>query len=546
MGEELVESLESLVRSDSFSAVITLENLYEVDWKNIEGSLRIPEKSEQWAVEYKPTSIAPGCTTLTCSKSQRFQPPDLSKPAKRPSTSALWNFLEQVVKDPPKGPLHYYVGPRLTEAFDGLLHSGPVLSELGDIPGVTSVYDHLGGKGSGCAFHQEDAHFWSCNLTLFGWKVWILIKEHHTTKFENYIRTFRSDTCAQFVRHQGLLFAPSELHSKGIEFDIRCTGPGDLLITKPRQYHAVVNFTDNYAISTNFVPANEVAFPPKLRVCSSCGLSNFYVLGELRQHISSQQNSHHTERLQRLQKIKKYADEILEEDPCCKMPEFDPNCPPNEEVFRLAAVVRSRAAVSQFYSIVAASRKNGDLRTYKVTKSFEGNISQCVRNIKNSETVSDLQTVRRRHDQIHLYTAIEESKNGQIRCSSDFLNVVCKEVNWTKRMLRDHKLRGRYWKSICEPLDGLLCFIPTSRNAFKVTQDDYINLSQKPTDLDSFHSLLQDSYTRELCSAGRALQDSFMGALLPKFKWETEDVRRLLALPENELLYYMKFEDGTP
>ena len=45
-----------------------------------------------------------------------------------------------------------------------------------------------------------------------------------------------------------------------------------MVVTAPRQYHAVVNMTACFAVAINFLPTNESIFPKSVRVCRDCGL----------------------------------------------------------------------------------------------------------------------------------------------------------------------------------------------------------------------------------------------------------------------------------
>lgn len=235
MGPKLVDTLTDLASSVSFSGKITIHDLYQVGWADIASQFQPKQGHAHLAVEYRPLDDLSGCVTLVKAGSRQFKIPNTPTTSIRPTIPDITIYLEKIVRDPPMNSVAYYVGPRLIPSFGNLLHSGPELAKLDDIPGVNSVYDHLGEMGSGTAFHHEDAHFWSCNLTVFGWKAWIMIREHHTAKFEDFVRSLWPDKCDQFVRHYCLLFAPSSLRQQGIEFDIHCTGPGELMVTRPRQ-----------------------------------------------------------------------------------------------------------------------------------------------------------------------------------------------------------------------------------------------------------------------------------------------------------------------
>ncbi|KJK74039.1 hypothetical protein H634G_10663 [Metarhizium anisopliae BRIP 53293] len=555
MGDNLVGNLSKFALSDSFSNIITIEDLYQVEWKDVAKLLDIQQGYAHLFVTYKPVDVMPACTMLvkdiSRQRPRQFKFPDPSTPINRPSLHDISKYLEQTVKDPPESSLTYYVGPRLTTCFDHLLHSGPELSKLDNIAGVNSVYDHLGERGSGTAFHHEDARLWSCNLTLFGWKAWILIREHHTAKFEDFVRTKWPDKCDQFVRHCCLLFAPSSLRDRGIEFDIRCTGPGDLLVTKPRQYHAVINFTNSYAISTNFLPPGEDAIPPGLRVCSECGLRNLYKQVKMAKpkatpvnkrvsiHQAVSEVSEHRVSPNHLQelKCKKNAKESV--NSVCTTPIEDPNGHQHDQVLKLVAAMQSRSALLQFCSMVKASRAQSSSRSFKNTNSYEERLVQCVTNLNISETDSDVQKLRVRLDQIRLVDHLENSRTGQLRCSSEVKQRVLRAVNWPEAKLEGHQKKGSKWRKVRGTFTGILCFIfPQRGNPDKIKQKDYLDLANNPKLLAAFHDLLRNDYTQTMCAAGEAFEDSLTGGSLAQFRWEAENVD-IWSLPEEEILPYM-------
>jgi hypothetical protein len=68
------------------------------------------------------------------------------------------------------------------------------------------------------------------------------------------------------------LSASKNFGKEEIEFRIELAGPGVMLATEPRQYHAVVNLTASFAIATNFVLPDEELIPYELVVCPRDGL----------------------------------------------------------------------------------------------------------------------------------------------------------------------------------------------------------------------------------------------------------------------------------
>lgn len=201
---------------------------------------------------------------LYSNPSEESQLTDLTNVAK--PSGDVEQYLEDLYRNLPEEPIPYSVGP-LSGSIAGQLQSyfpsGSEVTQLGDVPGVSTLFGHVGEEGSGTAFHCEDANLRSYNLTLIGWKIWILIQPYHTAKFEDLVQRLTNcdNGCDQFVRHASVVIHPSILRAENIEFDIICSGPGEMVLTQPRQYHAVINRTASLAIATNFVLPNEDPFP---------------------------------------------------------------------------------------------------------------------------------------------------------------------------------------------------------------------------------------------------------------------------------------------
>ncbi|KLU92418.1 hypothetical protein MAPG_11364 [Magnaporthiopsis poae ATCC 64411] len=182
---------------------------------------------------------------------------------------------------------HYYVGPSLADSanppqFDTLLHPGE-LEKLPDMPGVNLVYWHAGEPGSATGKHCEDADWGSVNLSLVGVKIWVLVSPNHTKEFEDFIerRWGRGHCDDQWVRHHNLLLSPKQLREEGIDFELVVAGPGDMVVTAPRQYHQVINMTSSLAVAINIQLPGRPIFPKRtLRVCQDCGV--YAMTGEKR------------------------------------------------------------------------------------------------------------------------------------------------------------------------------------------------------------------------------------------------------------------------
>lgn len=113
-----------------------------------------------------------------------------------------------------------------------------------------------------------------------------------------------------------------------------------------------------------------------------------------------------------------------------------------DHVSKLAMAIRSKSALSQFCSMVEAIRSQQDNRSFEDTNDYEERFTQCVANLNSSETGSDLQKLRVRLDQIRLVDSLENSRTGQLRCSSEVKQRVLKRFSWTESRLEYHQKKG--------------------------------------------------------------------------------------------------------
>ena len=271
MGQELVSNIMRLVNHDRFTGILSVQGMAEIDWTHLARSIQQPKKDhELFGVEYSKSHTIKGVAQLKLSKSKEFTFPDFSQTIEEPSREACLDYLRQVLDNPPEATVPYYVGPPLATTFDDLLHPGEALLGIPPIEGLNQVYWYAGEKGSGTPCHCEDWGLYSYNLVLYGWKLWILIRLSHTQKFEDFIRKhWPSNKCDQFVRHHTLLISPETLEKNGIEFDIVIAGPGKLVVTKPEQYHMVLDITPCKALAINLAPPGRSFLPHELCVCVS-------------------------------------------------------------------------------------------------------------------------------------------------------------------------------------------------------------------------------------------------------------------------------------
>lgn len=178
LGECLIPKLQTFIENDKFKGKLRLRGmklwlremgLSSTAFLEAIPSLKSTEQGVVRGVVHKSGKDNTWCLQIA-DPLDRLQPPRLSDVA-YPSGEDAERFLEKLSKKPPNNPIPYYVGP-LAGPFAKKLQSdfpsGKEVCQLGDIPSVSTLYRHIGGKGSGTTFHCEDANLRSYNLALIG------------------------------------------------------------------------------------------------------------------------------------------------------------------------------------------------------------------------------------------------------------------------------------------------------------------------------------------------------------------------------------------
>ncbi|WQF89383.1 Putative SET domain, JmjC domain, SET domain superfamily protein [Colletotrichum destructivum] len=584
MGPDLVAKIAQMVPDSNFNGLIRVKDLAPVDWNCLVERTCPPQYRDQLANEYSPDPTMTGCSRLRVSRSANFRFPKFSITPPKPSDEEVWNYLDRLAHAPPRGQIPYYVGPPLTSDFDLLLHPGSELSEFTDIEGVNSPYWHVGEGGSGTANHREDADLRSANIVVFGWKLWILIRDYHTARFEEFVkRHWRTNRCAQFVRHLSLFISPTTLREARIDFTIHCAGPGDMVVTSPGQYHLVANFSTCFAVAINFLLPGETVIPANLAVCRQCGLFPLnhdhaglravscpltdndteqpavtespdisVVEGTM---LQPNQRQHElrpmTKRVKKTaalrpqkrpknhsiptpvnHELKEAAEQVKEVDPLCKIPSFGAKSL-SIEVFKLAAVIYSRRTISQFCSLVRSRR---DIRTRtNFSRDVFTRIGQRLSNISQSERRYHLELLCARLELSYFAQDIEDSKQGRTRADPKFIKEFLKQTKLTRDTFERLRAKGNKWNRLCKEYNGLLCLIVLDgKNPFCISPQNYLDL--KEAEVPIFEDLLNDLYIKSLCSAANAFQQSLdCTSYDTEFCWEAE-TQPIAELPEEKLL----------
>ncbi|KAL9948564.1 hypothetical protein ACHAO5_001664 [Verticillium nonalfalfae] len=266
MGKHSLPHLAKFVNDPDFKGMVRVE-VADVNWEDVMERIDIPDRPEFLAVQYAADTAGMSRVRLANPVDpSALQPPDMSQRVGRPSDAEAEAFLNEAAEAPPDREIFYFIGEPLLTDFDHLLHSGDELCRLPRISGANTTWWHYGDRFSATAYHLEDGEKWySSNLVIGGWKLWIVIWARHRTRFEAFVRRrHKGGDCAHFVRHQSLFVGPRTLKAEGIEFTMHCAGPGDMVVVRPGEYHCVVNWSPCVAIATNFVLPGETALPDGL------------------------------------------------------------------------------------------------------------------------------------------------------------------------------------------------------------------------------------------------------------------------------------------
>lgn len=556
LGEHLIPKLQTLIKSDKFKGKLRRGEmelwLGEMRLSSTALLETIPRESTQQGVVLGVVHKSGKDNTSRLHIDEPLGGLQLTRlsDVTKPSGEDTEQYLEELSKNPPKNPIPYYVGPLagpLAEKLQSDFPSGKEVCQLGDVPGVSTLYGHIGGKGSGTAFHCEDANLRSYNLALIGWKIWIMIKVDHTAKFEALIRrlTKTKDTCDQFVRHTSILIPPSKLRAENIDFDIICAGPGEMVLTQPRQYHAVINFTDTVAIATNFVLPGENPIPETLSVCPEDG---FYGLDHEMVPKPPQKRKDHGSASQQRRKRPKLQEPVADREDSV----VDVEDSVVDVVDQLVHKTTSQDAILRFTDLVRVWRSAGDdvcEQFLKIGKSYQPKDLDSLRRAcgQNSQLFSFLEILT------SVYLVRNLGRNGKVtpKAIDELLKNRKLDNKTTTRKSIQNELAGyRKWDQLCGQIphytyDGILCFVPP------VFNDQECNISRwqvqrlSNDDTASFRSMLQQiECVPRLCKAGMAFQSGIFGEEFPKRRFEALSSQELSTRSLADLLDLLEVDGG--
>lgn len=236
---------------------------------------------------------------------------------------------------------------------------------------------------------------------------------------------------------------------------------------------------------------------------------------------------------------------FLRIDPLCKLDVVTDEAP--VAVWPFLAALRSRLVVHEFCTkLVGETRSPGEAAQQPplTEKEYRSITGAC-----QSEGSGDLVLLakllvrisyfdqKNRIRQYHLGQVHTKLRRGGSRIHSEDMDRLVRLTGLSKVRLYEETRQAARWLRICGPkFDGLLCFMPaTRRNGFEVSTPQYDSILSD-RELREMHTALDDDYTRALCKAGQAFQESLLSQREVVFAWERNQVAAPWLLPEEEML----------
>ncbi|KAK4184128.1 hypothetical protein QBC35DRAFT_506620 [Podospora australis] len=536
LSNRLVPKLQTFVRDSHFSGKVSVGDL-GIAPSEIMRIVRSLDIQSVYEVRHSPEESN---WHIYTEKMTRAVLPQITDSEQPPADTK--QYLEDLYNSPQTDPIPYFIGElpdfRCCMKLRSWFPSGPEVSNLGTLPGISTLWGYAGEPGSGSAFHCEDAYLRSYNLTLIGWKIWIMINPHSTQDFEDLVQRSAGcdhNRCDQFVRHHAIMFPPSKLDEESIAYDIIITGPGDMVLTDRRQYHAVINCTSSFAVATNFVFADEDPVPPNVSFCTNDGLFPLRVTipkvqptrPPKRKHIK---DSPQVATQRKRASLSKTSPRLIAERPVIT---------PLTSMQLLADHTTNAATIREFMGMVCEWRSADNNLRQELSK-----LGTC--QTDNLERLNVLETVRKSCAQksrlfslletlasVYLFRSLKR-QNGLRKdlISTEAINTLlnaqgCKRpTKANRRQLQRKLIIYRKWDQFCGsppdyPFDGILCFVSPAFEEHKLLINSELSLL-KEEDYKQFYQRIRGiAHGDRLCQVGKGFQEAvFMSQEFPKRPFE--------------------------
>ncbi|KAF5665041.1 histone demethylation 3d [Fusarium denticulatum] len=489
---------------------------------------------------------------------RKFEWPDFNRRVRPMTATEASQELDRFLTKPDPY-VSYYCGLMKSELWKLCpLHAGEQLTGIKGLTHVNQIYTHLGKKGSATAMHKEDDRFGSVNVGLAGTKLFLLIETEDTKRFETWVRSnYTCKPCPQFVRHLNIFFGQKKLEAAQIRFKILLQRVGDLIETKPHQYHQVVNLEDSLAISINLLAPKEIPkfldMDDPLEVCDECGLKGLY--GRKNLYVRwvdpdvPAPGSHDDTANARGRKRKAHG-ELLEvtrdctkhfvhaahaskssigfSEVCQLIREGAPGFeipqgigPHDLNILKMVAWIVSPSAIQQFTSLVRAWRTR---QTYRVISgNAEDPLKEYATYLREAVGKTEISRFQLRYVRACIAEEVDVGMSQRLRLKLNKKEgeAFAQQLGMTSKDLRTHLEDGRAWNRIRGRFDGLLPFIYLSANdPFNISVKDWKAMGRESLKL--LHYLLDvlGEQVEQRCRAGRIVQDIILRGSSAVFVWE--------------------------
>lgn len=547
--KDFIGVVEQMLRMPDFEGIFEIEDLPKPDWQRLEEAATPDPLGEDYytAVQWSHFDDIEGLAKLHDASSRanrKFRSPyNCPSPTLRPTVEEAERILDSLCNKPgeneksrdslpshgnlfPAPAIQYIVGPAMTDEYEGFLSCGTQLERevVGECPGINTLYTMIGEPYSGTALHIEDNGYWSCNINLDGYKIWTCIEPEARDAFESAIKdaskacnsastcgTERQSqtTCDQFVRHQSLVASPKWLRANEIPFKILCAGPGEAVITRPNQYHSVVNVGRAYSCAMNFVMPGQEPFPSDVKTCKECGMHP--VMQDIqgrrsppdmprlrpRKQRKLLQSSDEADRQSLLKQVQQYAPDFIL--PFIKIDAV------SVHVVKLAAVLTGPSTMSRLARIAIAAFESPIHITQKELggQDMDGFI---FRYRKDDESVRRQQftALVQRRLRVDMAQICSKSITGGRRVlRPGFVQLLRKRLQCSYDSINSRRKEGQTVLNICRGHHGLLALLPFHGSDMDVNFAYYVDLRKEDTAL--LHDILEKNDVRYLCAIGTAV-----------------------------------------
>ena len=164
------------------------------------------------------------------------------------------------------------------------------LDEGDEVSGITQAYDYVGdGSNSISGMHEENDGLVSCNLNLFGIKVWIIINRENSEKLKKILKEKVKDEmkhCTNFWNHKNIILHPSFLKSHNIKYHVVYQKPGMMVVTGIHCFHQVINITQTLATARNYATDDWLAIKAENHWRCTCSSLPVFDKSLLRNYVA--------------------------------------------------------------------------------------------------------------------------------------------------------------------------------------------------------------------------------------------------------------------